>query len=143
MKIKFSAAIFLLCVVFSAVSADAVNFKQTDVQTFWKTFKAAIAKNDKNALAEMTKFPLSMPYGAKSVKTRADFLKRYSEIFKGEADAAKCFPKAELEKENAKHYIVYCGFKATPNDAENKPIAYHFELTKTGWKFTGLDNINE
>lgn len=91
----------------------------------------------------MTKFPLSMPYGVKSVKTKADFLKRYTEIFKGEADAAKCFPKAKLEKETATRYVVYCGFKAAPNDEENKPIAYHFELTKTGWKFAGLDNINE
>jgi hypothetical protein len=142
MKIKFLSAI-LLCAVLSTISIGAANFKQTDVQAFWKNFKSAIAKNDKNALAGMTKFPLSMPYGVKSVKTKADFLKRYSEIFKGEADAAKCFPKAKLEKETATRYVVYCGFKATPNDEENKPIAYHFEFTKAGWKFAGLDNINE
>jgi hypothetical protein len=142
MRIKILSAV-ILWVVLSAVSTDAINFKQTDVQSFWKNFKSAIAKNDKNALVEMTKFPLSMPYGVKSLKSKTDFLKRYNEIFKGEADAARCFPKAKLEKENAKRYVVYCGFKATPNDEENKPIAYHFELTKTGWKFTGLDNINE
>jgi hypothetical protein len=142
MRIKILSAV-VLWVVLSAVSTDAINFKQTDVQSFWKNFKAAIAKNDKNALAEMTKFPLSMSYGVKSLKSKVDFLKRYNEIFKGEADATKCFPKAKLEKENAKRYVVYCGFKATPDGEENKPIAYHFELTKTGWKFTGLDNINE
>jgi len=142
MKIKFLLTIFLslnLCVS----SIGATSYAQTDVQAFWKNFKSAIAKNDKAALSSMTKFPLSMPYGVKNIKSKTDFLKRYTEIFKGEADAAKCFPKAKLEKETATRYVVYCGFKATPNDEENKPIAYHFELTKTGWKFAGLDNINE
>jgi hypothetical protein len=142
MKIKFLVTIFLSLNLFAA-SIGAISYAQTDVQAFWKNFKSAIAKNDKTALSAMTKFPLSMPYGVKSVKTKADFLKRYAEIFKGEADTAKCFPKAKLEKETAKRYVVYCGFKATPNDEENKPIAYHFELTKTGWKYVGLDNINE
>ncbi len=84
-----------------------------------------------------------MQYRVKSVKTKAEFLKRYKEIFDGEADAAKCFVKAKLEKENSKRYGVFCGFKATPNDKENMPIEYIFELTKSGWKFVGLDNINE
>lgn len=142
MKIKLLLTICLFLNLYAA-SIGATNSAQNDVQTFWKNFKSVIAKNDQNALAEMTKFPLSMPYGVKTIKTKADFLKRFNEIFKGEADAAKCFPKAELEKETAKRYVVYCGFKATPNDEENKPIAYHFELTKTGWKFARLDNINE
>ncbi len=142
MKTKFLLS-FCLSLSFCAAPIGAANSAQTDVQAFWKNFKSAIAKNDKTAVSEMTKFPLSMPYGVKSVKTKTDFLKRYAEIFKGEADAVKCFPKAKPEKENAKRYVVYCGFKATPNDEENKPIAYHFELTKTGWKFAGLDNINE
>jgi len=142
MKIKFLLP-FFLCAVLSAVSTSATNSNQTDVQAFWQNFKAAVEKKDKNALAAMTKFPLSMSYGVKSVKTKVDFLKRYNEIFKGEADAAKCFPKAKLEKENARRYVVYCGFKETPEDFENTPIRYIFELTKNGWKFAGLDNINE
>ena len=142
MKIKFVVTIFL-CLVSSAISIDATNHRQTDIQAFWKNFKAAIQKEDKNAVAALTKFSLSMPYGVKSVKTKADFLKRYKEIFNGEADAAKCFAKGKLEKEDSKTYAVYCGFKQTPNDTENTPIKYSFELTKTGWKFAGLDNINE
>jgi hypothetical protein len=142
MKIKFLLTI-VFCIVFLTVSAFAINFKQTDVQTFWKTFKTALAKNDKNALASATKFPLAMPYEVKSIKSKAEFLKRYNEIFKGEADAAKCFPNAKLEKENPKRFAVYCGFKQTPEDKENKPIRYYFELTNNGWKFAGLDNINE
>jgi hypothetical protein len=116
---------------------------QTGFDDFWKNFKAAVVKGDKTAVAALTKFPLSMPYGMKTVRTKADFTKRYQEIFNGEADAAKCFPKAESVKDDAKNYSVYCGFKQTPNEKENKPIRYWFELTKTGWKFAGLDNINE
>jgi hypothetical protein len=50
--------------------------------------KAAVAGGDKVAVAEMTKFPLSMPYGVKAVKKK-DFQRRYNEIFKGEANAAQ------------------------------------------------------
>jgi len=142
MTVKFVLAIFL-CLVSSAISIDATSHRQTDIQAFWKNFKAAIEKDNKNAVAGLTKLPLSMPYGVKSVKTKADFLKRYREIFNGEADAAKCFTKGKLIKEDSKNYAIYCGFKQTPNDAENTPIKYSFELTKTGWKFAGLDNINE
>jgi hypothetical protein len=91
----------------------------------------------------MTKFPLSMPYGQKKVKDKADFLRRYDQIFDGEANAAQCFAKAKPTKESARGYQIYCPFKSTPNDLENAPIRYYFDLTSTGWKFAGLDNINE
>lgn len=90
----------------------------------------------------MTKFPLSMPYGMKAVKNKSEFARRYGEIFNGEANAAQCFRNAEPQKESGR-YEVYCPFKTTPNDKENAPIRFVFELTKGGWKFTGLDNINE
>ena len=91
----------------------------------------------------MTKFPLSMPYLVKAVKNKEDFLRRYNEIFKGEANAAQCFASAEPRKESARRYEIYCPFKDTPKDMENAPIRFEFELTNSGWKFAGLDNINE
>jgi hypothetical protein len=91
----------------------------------------------------MTKFPLSMGYEGKAVKNKQDFLRRYDEIFKGEANAVQCFGRAEPHKQTARQYEVYCPFKETPNDWENAPIRFIFELTKGGWKFVGLDNINE
>lgn len=118
-------------------------FAENDFSAFWRKFKSAIAGGDKAAVAEMTKFPLSMPAFQKKVKDKADFLRRYGEIFDGEANAAKCFSKAEPTKQSAKLYEVYCPFKKTPNDWENAPVRYYFELTSTGWKFAGLDNINE
>jgi len=118
-------------------------FAQTDFSTFWKKFRSAVIDGDKATVAEMTKFLLSMPYGVKAVKKNEDFLRRYNEIFKGEANAAQCFGSAEPQKESARRYAIYCPFKDTPEDKENAPIRFVFDLTKSGWKFAGLDNINE
>ena len=118
-------------------------FAESDFSAFWNKFKSAVTAGDQAAVAEMTKFPLSMPYGIKAVKTKEDFLRRYGEIFKGEANAAQCFKSAKPEKESAGRCGIYCPFKGTPDDWENAPIHFIFESTKSGWKFVGLDNINE
>ena len=118
-------------------------FAESDFSSFWKTFKAAVIAGNKATVAEMTKFPLSMPYEVKAVKNKEEFSHRYGEIFKGEANAAQCFGKAEPHKQSDRQYDIYCPFKGTPNDWENAPIRFIFELTKGGWKFVGLDNINE
>ncbi len=116
---------------------------ESDFSAFWQKFKSAVIAGDKATVADMTKFPLSMPYEVKAVKNKEDFLHRYNEIFKGEANAAQCFKSAEAHKESDRRYGIYCPFKDTPNDWENAPIRFIFELTKSGWKFVGLDNINE
>jgi hypothetical protein len=118
-------------------------FAQSDFSTFWQKFKSAVIAGDKAAVAEMTQFSLSMPYLVKAVKNKEDFLRRYNEIFKGEANAAQCFGSAKPHKESTGRYEIYCPFKETPDDRENAPIRFLFELTKTGWKFAGLDNVNE
>ena len=118
-------------------------FAESDFSAFWKKFKSAVVAGDKAAVSEMTKFPLSMPYSVKAVKNKEDFLRRYNEIFKGEANAAQCFGSAEPHKESNRRYEIFCPFKETPEDRENAPIRFLFELTKGGWKFVGLDNINE
>src|SRR5437762_10426949 len=133
--------IWLVGILILLLSPNA--FAQTDFSAFWKKFKPAVVAGDKAAVAEMTKFPLSMPYLVKAVKTKADFLRRYDEIFKGEASAAQCFRSAEPHKESDRRYEIYCPFKETPDDRENAPIRFVFELTKGSWRFVGLDNINE
>jgi len=136
-----SAQIWLagVLVLFSFSNA----FAEVDFSVFWKKFKSAVIAGDKAAVAEMTKFPLSMGYEMEVVKNKENFLRRYDEIFKGEANAAQCFKSAESQKESDRRYGIYCPFKDTPNDWENAPIRFIFELTKSGWKFVGLDNINE
>ena len=118
-------------------------FAGSDFSAFWQKFKSAVIAGDKATIAEMTKFPLSMGYEMKVVKNKEEFLRRYNEIFKGEANAAQCFGKAEPHKQSDREYDIYCPFKDTPKDLENAPIRFIFELTKSGWKFVGLDNINE
>jgi len=118
-------------------------FAESDFSAFWKRFNSAVIAGDKAMVAEMTKFPLSMPYLVKAVKNKEDFLRRYNEIFKGEANAAQCFRSAEPHKESDRRYEIYCPFKETPDDRENAPIRFVFELTKGSWRFVGLDNINE
>lgn len=118
-------------------------FGQSEFSAFWNKFRSAVIAGDKASVAEMTKFPLSMPYGVKAVKNKQDFLRRYDEIFKGEANATQCFTSGKPRKESAQRYEIYCPFKETPDDMENAPIRFEFELANTGWKFAGLDNINE
>lgn len=128
-----------LCFLFDAVGVSA----QTKIDVFWKKFKAAVTKKDKSAVAAMSKLPVSMPYGVRSVKTKAEFLRRYNEIFYGEADAAKCFKTSPLNKVSATRYEVSCGFRKDTIGDGGEPLVYTFELTKSGWKFTSFDNINE
>jgi len=132
------AAIFCAGFCFATMSVSA----QADFNTFWTKFNTAVAKNDKAAVASMTKFPLVMPYGVKNVKTKAEFLKHYDDIINMEANAKRCF-QATKPIRDGKTYAVWCTFESEPESSNNRPIGYYFAKTKTGWKFAGLDNVNE
>jgi hypothetical protein len=127
---KTLTTLSLLLLLTGADSAD----------TFWQTFKTAVSKRDVETIARLSKFPIGMSYGIPSIKTKAQLSKRYRQIFNEQTDAAACFSKAkiEMDPENAKHFSVAC-----PDAAGNEVVIYHFEQTKTGWKFTSLDNLNE
>jgi hypothetical protein len=147
MRLFLVFAVIVACATnfgFSIFAADRENgVAQNDFSAFWQKFKSAVIAGDKATIAEMTKFPLSMSYMVKAVKNKQEFLRRYDEIFKGEANAAQCFRSAEPQKESDRRYDIYCPFKESPDDRENAPIRFIFELTKGGWKFVGLDNVNE
>ena len=126
----------------ATVSAESQHAAtDTSFPDFWKRFKSAVIASDKKEVADLTSFPFSIYQS--HIRDRKEFLRRYPEVFSGEANGAQCFGKAEPEKDTVRTYSVYCPFKATPNDRENRPIRFIFELTKTGWKFAGLDNVNE
>jgi hypothetical protein len=107
---------------------------------FWQAFKTAVSKHDVEAIARSSKFPIGMSYGIPSVRTKAQLTKRYRQVFNEQTDAAACFAKAkpQADADNPKHFSVAC-----PDAGGNEVVIYHFEKTRTGWKFTGLDNINE
>ena len=108
--------------------------------TFWQSFKTAVSKRDVETIARLSRFPLGMSYGIPAIKTKAQLTKRYRQVFNEQTDAAACFSKAkpEIDADNPKHFTVAC-----PDAAGNEVVIYHFEQTRTGWKFTGLDNLNE
>jgi len=108
--------------------------------TFWQKFKTAVASGDKEAVAGLSQFPIGMSYGIRSIKTKAELVRRYREVFNAQTNAVKCFAKKEPEKDaqNAKRFSVAC-----PNEAGDDVVVYEFELTRLGWKFVRLDNINE
>ena len=113
---------------------------QNSFDSFWQSFKAAVVKRDVETIARLSKFPLEMSYGIPAVKNKAQLTKRYRQVFNEQTDAAACFAKAkpEVNAENPKLYSVAC-----PDAAGNEVVIYHFAQTRTGWKFTGLDNLNE
>lgn len=108
--------------------------------TFWQQFKTAVANKNVDAIATLSRFPIGMSYGIASVKTKADLRRRYRKVFTEQSDAVACFSKAkpEADPDNAKHFTIAC-----PDSAGNEVVIYHFNLTRTGWKFTGMDNLNE
>ncbi|PWT87467.1 MAG: hypothetical protein C5B55_14700 [Blastocatellia bacterium] len=114
-------------------SADEFN-------AFWEKFKAAVIKSDKDAVASLSKFPIGMSYGIRSIKTKPELLRRFKEVFSKQTDAVKCFQAKEPEKDSAnpRKYSIAC-----PDAAGNEVVIYEFERGSAGWKFVRLDNINE
>jgi hypothetical protein len=109
-------------------------------ETFFQSFKTAVSKHDVETIARLSKFPIGMSYGITAIKTKVQLSRRYRQLFNEQTDAAACFSKAkiEMDPENPKRFSVAC-----PDAAGNEVVIYHFQQTKLGWKFTGLDNLNE
>ena len=129
-------------VLLLAASSLATSPKQTtnSFQTFWETFKTAVSKRDVETIARLSKFPIEMSYGIPSIRTKAQLSRRYKQLFNEQTDATACFAKAkpEVDAQDPKHYSVAC-----PDAAGNEVVIYHFAQSRTGWKLTGLDNLNE
>jgi hypothetical protein len=107
---------------------------------FWQKFKAAVVGGDRAAAARLSKFPVGMSYGMRSIRNQADLRRRYREVFNEQTDAARCFAnkRPKRDAEDPKLYRVAC-----PNEAGDEVVVYGFELTRGGWKFAWLDNLNE
>jgi hypothetical protein len=139
-KVTIVCATLFICATSVAFQANGRSNPDAVFQAFWKEFKAAVINGDKKRVGELSKFPIGMSYGIRSIKSRSDLTRRYREVFNRQTDAAKCFSQKEPEMEqgNAKRYSVGC-----PDAGGNEVVVYEFELTKLGWRFVRLDNINE
>ena len=120
----------------------SANAAQNDpsIDTFWMKFKAAVIKSDEEAVATMAQFPITMPYGVAAIRSKAQLLKRYRDLFNRQADAAKCFAEAKPETDtaNKNRFTVAC-----KDAAGNEVVIYGFVRTRGVWKLRSLDNINE
>ena len=74
-------------------------------QAVWRKFKVAVAKNDKQAVASMTKLPFL--FEGKE-RTRAQFIKIYNQLF--DLRVRKCFATAKTLREEDL-YEVFCAKK--------------------------------
>lgn len=110
------------------------------IDVFWEKFRAAVTKGDKMVVASLSQFPIDMPYGIPTIRNNAQLTRRYRDVFNGEANAAKCFRGArpEINPDNSAEFTVAC-----KNAAGDEVVIYSFRRTRNGWKFTGLDNLNE
>jgi hypothetical protein len=127
-------------VALSLILLLAGQAADTSFDTFWEAFKTAVSKHDVQTIALLSKFPIGMSYGIPSVRTKAQLTRRYKQVFNEQTDATACFAKVKPQgdADNPKHFSVAC-----PDAGGNEVVIYHFEKTRTGWKFASLDNINE
>ena len=109
---KAIALVLSLVLLGTAVAPTAFSGTQGDasINAFWDKFRAAVIKEDKAAVANLTQFPVEMPYGVAKVRNRAQLIKRYRSIFYFEHDARKCFNQAkpEVNSSNSSEFTVAC-----------------------------------
>lgn len=141
MKRPIALCLSLLLGVIALVSAAAKPAQTDDsIKIFWEKFRTAVIKGNKESVAAMSTFPIELSYGMAPIRNKAQLRRRWRAVFTQQSDAAKCFATAQPEKDtqDPKRFRVVC-----PDVAGNEVVLYHFEQTRTGWKFVGLDNINE
>ena len=138
--IQREATLLLASVVLIGCGLPALAQADSSIDTFWARFRIAVINGDKRRVSQMTQFPLTMPYGVPVIRTSSQLLTRYKQVFNAEADATKCFTSAKPRKDprRPKEFTVGCD-----NGSGQEVIIYRFVLTKVGWRFKSLDNINE
>lgn len=115
--------------------------RDAGVEQFWEKFRDAVTKGNKTAVATMSKFPISMPYGMASVRNKSQLIRRYRDVFNHDgSSASECFKTAKPVIDPARPNDFTVGCK---NLAGDEVIIYTFRRTPVGWKFVNLDNINE
>jgi hypothetical protein len=97
------AALFLLGVALKAPSKSRTAKLDPEFNAFWIKFKAAVARNDKAAVADMTKLPFMLD--SKDLD-RAGFIKQYSPLFT--LKVRRCFARARPTRDQDSMEI-FCG----------------------------------
>jgi hypothetical protein len=131
------------CLDGASPNARQANKAADSIDTFWAKFKTAVIKGNKETVAALSRFPISRGYGMASIRNKAQFLHRYRDVFFNETNAARCFPKASpvIDKERPQEFTISC--PSASDGREEEPFVYTFTRTRTGWKLTSFENINE
>jgi len=140
MKVEAIAFATLLLITTAVVGRTSQGSQDQTMLTFWGDFKAAVTTKNIEAVAMLTNFPVSMPYGIPSVKNKTQLRQRYRQVFAQQSNAVSCFKKAnpEMDAQDPNTFTVTC-----PDRAGNEVVVYRFTKMKSGWKLFGLDNLNE
>jgi hypothetical protein len=144
--VKHAIVFTLLVLMVAGMAINASELRsvaQSDagIEEFWEKFRDAVTKGNKTAVAGLSRFPISMPYGMSSVKNRTQLIRRYRDVFNHDGSSASdCFTTAKPVTDPArpKEFTVGC-----KNLAGDEVIIYTFQRTPAGWRFAHLDNINE
>jgi hypothetical protein len=99
---KLAAACALTASLIS-LALPALSAPDKEFDAFWTKFKAALQKNDKNAVADMTKLPYL--FDSKNLN-RQQFIQQYPKLFP--ASTRKCLQSGKPVKDKD-CYMVFCG----------------------------------
>ena len=117
------ATTLALVVAMTPIKGAGIKEDAKSFAPFWTQFKTAVANNNKEAIAAMTKFPFD--YYAKRL-TKADFMKECDAIFSDEVQ--RCFRNAKpVKAEGRESYSVFCGTSI-----------FGFEKGDVGYQFTNM-----
>ena len=100
--LKKSLALLVVLVSLTITTAQTTA-KPESFPVFWSSFKAAMAKNDKEAIADVTKLPFLFD---SQERDRAGFIRIFNQLFTRKV--RQCIAKAKPMKEG-ENYDVFCG----------------------------------
>src|SRR6185295_6613302 len=103
-KVLLSLSLILVLGSAASVAAQTRTVKNDPAfNAFWIKFKAAIARNDKSGVADLTKLPFMI---GGIDHDRAGFLKEYASLFTPRM--RRCIVRAKPLKEQD-YYEIFCG----------------------------------
>ena len=103
MNTKLSVALLLVFSISGAAGAQNKNKVDEAGVQFWTKFKTAVAKNDKETTASMTRLPFL--FQSREL-TKPGFIQKFDTIFN--VRVKRCFATAKLVKEGD-GFEVFCG----------------------------------
>ncbi|HEY9713916.1 MAG TPA: hypothetical protein V6C72_10625 [Chroococcales cyanobacterium] len=121
MKSKTLAAVVIATILGAQLTTTFALAKDAAFDAFWTKFKTALQKNDKEAIASMTRLPYD--YEDKKLDKKG-FIQNYDKIFP--AKNRTCLLKQNPVQDKT-FFSAFCG-----------PFIYSFEKVKNEYLFTEI-----